>query len=511
MERMAQATRSFAMQERLVTPNVPGVPESCWSAKAPKFSFPKLSGPVTRDVVVVGGGIVGLSTALRLIEQGRSVVVLEAREIGAQVTGRSTAKITSQHGLIYRELIDRFGLKRAQLYADANKAGCDQVERWIGTYGIDCDYETKSAYAYSCIASKVADIKDEVEAASKMGFAASFLDEAPLPFATAGAICFRHQAQFNPTSYLICLAKAAEAAGGQIFTHSRAMKLDKSGNKWRVDTESGSVKANAVVVATNLPVESPVGYSNRTQPRCHVAMAYRLPYDQDIDGMFIGVDDPTHSIRTGADNDGELLIVLGPRFDTGTDGDVAERFRDLDIWVRENISQAGAPIWRWCNEDYETADRVPYVGQPAPDKAPNYFIATGFNGWGISNGTAAGISIADTIVSGESAWRTLYDPCRPFPKDFHRNGHSQSLIKTVDDILPGGAGVIERNGEQLAVWRDGDGALHAVSAICTHKGCTVTWNNADRTWDCPCHGSIFETGGAVIHGPAREALPRRNL
>jgi glycine/D-amino acid oxidase-like deaminating enzyme/nitrite reductase/ring-hydroxylating ferredoxin subunit len=498
------------MQDILISQKLPGLPDSCWLSRAPKAEFPRFSGSIKCDVVVVGAGIVGLSTALSLLEGGRSVVVLEARQVGTQVTGRSTAKITSQHGLIYRDLIERLGVDTAQLYANANRAGCDQIEHWIGSLDIECDYETKLAYAYACDPSKVRYVEAEVEAARLMGFAASFVEPAPLPFGTAGAICFRYQAQFNPTSYLVGLAMAAQGAGGRIFTWSPARNFAKDSHLWRVETDEGVAEATSVVIATNLPVKSPVGYANRTQPRCHVAMAYRLPPDHGIDGMFIGIDDPTHSIRTGGDDEGELLIVLGPRFDTGHDGNVAERFRDLDFWVRENLP-AEDTLWRWCNEDYETADRIPYVGEPSPDEAPGYFIATGFNGWGISNGTAAGLTMAAKIVTGSDLWPSLYDPCRPYPKDFHRNGYSQSWVRSLDEILPGAGGIIERSGEELAVWRDLDGTLHAVSAKCTHKGCTVTWNNADWTWDCPCHGSVFEAGGEVMHGPAREPLPAKDL
>jgi Rieske Fe-S protein len=221
--------------------------------------------------------------------------------------------------------------------------------------------------------------------------------------------------------------------------------------------------------------------------------------------MFIGIDDPTHSIRTGSDADGPLLVVLGPKFNTGQDGDVAERFVDLERWARQNLP-VGETAWRWCNEDYDTSDRVPYAGTPDPQKAPGFHIATGFNAWGISNGTAAGIMIADLISGAASPWERLYDPARPYPENFHEDGDSQSIVDNVDDIPRGGGGVVVSREEKIAAWRDDDGTLHALSASCTHKGCTVTWNNADRTWDCPCHGSIFAADGSVVHGPARTPL-----
>jgi glycine/D-amino acid oxidase-like deaminating enzyme/nitrite reductase/ring-hydroxylating ferredoxin subunit len=498
------------MLERLRSPTLPGVAESCWLATAPDPHFSEFSGSLECDAVIVGAGIVGLSTALALAERGVAVTVLEARRVGAQVTGRSTAKITSQHGLIYSFLTDRFGFDLAKLYADANRTGCEQIRDWVRGLGIGCDYETRAAFAYASDPASTSKIEAEVRAAKAVGFDARFCDKAPLPFETGAAVCFPGEAQFNPASYLAGIAVAAQAAGAKIFAWSRARDFDKGSHGWRVSTDKGSVDAKAVVVATNITVKSPVGYANRTQPRCHTVMAFRLRPGHGIDGMFIGINEPTHSIRTGRDDKGEILVTLGPRFDTGNDGDVARRFVDLEAWVRANLPAEEA-VWHWCNEDYDTADRTPYVGEPSPDDAPGFLIATGFNGWGISNGTAAGLTIASKIAAGTNLWPGLYDPSRPYPKDFHRSGNSQSVVAGVDQILAGSGGVVQRGDEMLAVYRDHDGELHVTSARCTHKGCTVTWNNADGTWDCPCHGSVFERDGAVIHGPAREALPPKSL
>jgi Rieske Fe-S protein len=233
-------------------------------------------------------------------------------------------------------------------------------------------------------------------------------------------------------------------------------------------------------------------------------MAFRAPHDRLVDGMFIGVDEPTHSLRMGRDREGPLLIALGPRFNTGQDGDVARRFRELERWVRESF-EVGDTAWRWANEDYDTADRVPFVGAPSEDESGLY-VATGFNGWGISNGTAAGMLIADKIRGRSNPWVQLYNPCRPSPKDFVRGGKTQSSVSHIDDIAAGEGGVLTLGKEKVAVWKDDTGRPHAVSASCTHKGCVVTWNNAERTWDCPCHGSIFQADGRVVHGPAVEPL-----
>ncbi len=487
---------------------LPGKSDCCWTSAAPPTEYPLLQSRRSADVAIVGAGIVGLTAAYLLRSAGLSVAVLEARQVGRQVTGRSTAKITCQHSLIYKHLIATFGLDLALQYADANRAGSQQIARWVEELGIDCDYETKDAYAYTNDPSRLSEIESEAAAALRVGFDADVLTKAPLPFETVAALRFKNQAQFNPASYLIGLAGAISAQGASIFEHSPVMSVGP-GDCWHLEGGAGAVDAQHVVIATNLPMAGPVAYDERTRPRCHIAMAFRAKSGATIDGMFIGIDEPTHSLRMGRDAQGELLVVLGPTFTTGHDGDVAARFRHLEEWVRGNLP-AGDASWRWVNEDYNTPDRVPYIGAPSAD-AESLYIATGFNGWGISNGTAAGILIADQIVGRANPWAKLYDPCRPSPQGFNHGGETQSRVHRLEDIPLGAAGVLKIGKEDVAVWKEKDGTLHAFSAACTHKGCTLTWNNADLTWDCPCHGSIFSIDGSVIHGPAVDPLPPRNL
>jgi glycine/D-amino acid oxidase-like deaminating enzyme/nitrite reductase/ring-hydroxylating ferredoxin subunit len=436
------------------------------------------------------------------------VTVLEARRIGRGVTGRSTAKITCQHTLIYAHLARTLGIDKARLYAQANLAAVAAIIRLAETLRIECDLERKSAYVYAVRDDRRATLEREAALARRFGIDAGVLDRAPLPFDTTGALVFANQAQFNPTKYLVGLAAAVRSSGGRIFENTRVSEIKHQRNGWRCEVGRHRLHAQSVISATNLPIGTPINFDELTQPRCHIAIACRAPAGT-IDGMFIAADAPSHSLRMGRDADGPLLIVLGAKFPTGHEGNVARRFEELMQWVRANIPAAGEVAWRWVNEDYDAPGRVPFAGE-LERKAPGLYVATGFGGWGISNGTAAAMLIAEQIRGTSNPWSAVYAPERRVRK-INDGGNSRSIIKSIGTIPAGEGAVIEDGKRKVAVWKSPAGTPHALDAACTHMGCTVTWNNADRTWDCPCHGSMFTCQGEVIHGPATEPLKKARL
>ena len=311
MNRRASFAATTVRTDEVTSVELPGKPECCWTATAPRTSYPNLAGSQVAEVVIVGAGIVGVTAAYLLSGAGLSVILLEARRIGRQVTGRSTAKITTQHSLIYRHLIEAFGLETAQCYADANLLGMAQISQWVEGLGIVCDLESKDAYVYCSHPSRVPDLGAEAEASRKVGLDAELLEAAPLPFSTAGALRSQNQAQFNPAQYLIGLAKAANAAGATIFEETRVTAVEK-GESWQLKAGQASVHAENVVLATNLPIAGPIPYDERTRPRSHIAMSFRVDPRAAINGMFIGVDEPTHSLRMGRDDKGPLLWYWAP-------------------------------------------------------------------------------------------------------------------------------------------------------------------------------------------------------
>ena len=472
------------------------------------------------DVVVVGAGVAGLSTALAVAERGARVAVIEAGAICSGVTGYTTAKVTSLHGLTYAGLEENRGADAARLYAEANEAGLARVRSWVEQYGIDCDLEDRDAYTYTTESKKLGEIEAEVEAAQRAGLAATFTTGTDLPFDVLGAVRLTGQAQFHPRRYCLGLAGGLDQLGASVYENTRVLDVDaETGDDLSVvRTEHGDLRARHVVLATHLPFLDRGGFFAKAYPMRSYAMAVTLSEGAAMPrGMYLGKDEATRSLRTALGD--TVLVVGGEGHKTGQDADTRERYATLEAWARENFDVARIEH-RWSAQDYVPVDGTPFVGQLLPRS--NVLVATGFQKWGMTNGTAAGMMLADLVDGRESPWLGAFDATRikstVTSKAFVTEnvdavaGHlAADRLKTIsppsaDSLAPGDGGIVSLDGKKVAAHRKDDGTLVAVSPVCTHVGCLVGWNTAERTWDCPCHGSRFTCDGKVIQGPALHDL-----
>lgn len=486
---------------------------SYWNATAAESSFPKLTGEINVDVAIIGGGIVGITAARRLKDKGLTTAVVEARRVGRQVTGKSTAKVTSQHSLRYQTLKSKFGEARAKIYADAQETAIREIRGLIKRYSIECDLEPKSAYVYTCQDKYVGQIEEEAKVAKSLGLPASLLREKiGLPFEVRAAIRYEEQAQFHPTKYITGLAKTIPGDGGHVFERSRAVNWEPT----CVKTDEGSVTAQHVVMATHLPLGQVGFYYAEVHPHAEAVIA--APIRHIPDGMYLSVEEPIHSIRTHSYQGTMFGIATGPSFNPGATDNERKAFEEIERWMTETFD-AGPIAYRWVNEDYSSMDTMPFIGWSS-SSGDRYLIATGFGAWGISNGTAAGMILADLAAGEENAWCEAFDATRVKPiaggaRFLGENigvaahligGYLSRKQKSFDTLSPGQAAILKIEGEKIAAFKDENGNVHAVSAVCSHMGCLVGWNENDRTWDCPCHGSRFEFDGEVLHGPATRPL-----
>ncbi|MFB9895532.1 FAD-dependent oxidoreductase [Planobispora takensis] len=487
-------------------------------------SYPALNEDIEVDVAVVGAGIAGLSAAWELTKAGRSVAVLEADRVAAGVTGFTTAKLSAQHTMIYAKLAKSAGAEAAALYARSQREAVEHVVATAGELGIDCDLERVPSYTYVESQDGVDDVRAEAEAAAEAGLPASFTTSSTLPFPIAGAVRVEDQVQFHPRKYLLGLTETMISRGALVFEGSRVVALDE-GEPCRLRTADGrTVTARDVIVATHYPVFDRALLFARMEPRRELVVAAVIPEAGDPAGMFITTEQNTRSVRTSPYGQGRrLLIVTGEHFKPGA-GSVGERFDRLAAWTAERFG-ATEIAYRWAAQDNDTTDGLPFVG-PMHAGARHAYVATGFGGWGMSNGVMSGLLLTEQIAGRERPWDRLYDPRRLHPlreagsalkmqasvaAHFVGDRFGAGSADEVTELAPGQGAVLKVDGQRCAVYRDDNGQLHAVSAVCTHLGCVVGFNDAERTWECPCHGSRFDVDGSILQGPATEPLDRLDL
>jgi glycine/D-amino acid oxidase-like deaminating enzyme/nitrite reductase/ring-hydroxylating ferredoxin subunit len=493
-----------------------GEPRSLWVATAGTTDYPVLPGDLEVDVAVIGAGIAGLTAALALKRAGRAVAVIDAARVGTGVTGHTTGKVTSLHRLAYSELARRHGNATARIYGQANQAAVEHVAHVVASEGIDCGFRRVANYTYAETGDSLDLVRTEANLAALLGLPATFTTEVPLPFPVKGAVRFDGQAQFHAVKYLQGLAGAVDGGGSFVFEQTQVQQIH-DGAPAVVDTGQGSVRARDVIVATNVPFGGQGLFSLRCHPHRSYIVAGRVDAAP-LDATFISVDEPMRSVLTASVNGESYVLTGGEGHRVSESGDIAARYRRLTDFAHDRLGVQEV-AYRWSTQDGMPLDGLPYVGLMSP-RSKHVYVITGLRKWGLSNGTAAALILADALSGRENPWATVFNSNRITPaasagRFVKENMRTVAAVvagklrgqPSYAELSPGEGTVTKVHGEGTAVYKDADGEIHAVSATCTHQGCTVGFNASEATWDCPCHGSRFATDGTVIQGPAAKNLP----
>lgn len=492
---------------------------SVWKATADDVRFPALVGELRADVVIIGGGITGITTALLLNKGGVSVALLEAGRLGTGTTGDSTGNLYAPVDWHLFALEDKWGKEAMQAVAHSRQDAVDLIEQTVRTYELDCDFARRPfcLYAESAAKDEIERVEREYRAAVDAHLNARVVDRVPLPFRVEKALVIEGQAQFHPLNYVRALAGRIVSDGCRIFEHSQVTRIDD--NAGVVTTETGQVRADRIVMATHTPKGVCAVHTAMKVFQEH-GIGLRLSDDVYPRGIFWSAGS-THSLRTVERKGERFLIVVGEKHPTGQ---VEHGERCID--ALEHYARKRFPVrsrhHAWTGQHYRSADELPYIGR-SPGTGRTY-IATGFATDGLTYGALAAMIISEDIFGCENKWSDLYDAGRVTPAE--SAGVVQEDVsagtRLVRDYLhrypdqldqvPRGAGrLLEIEGRKLAVYRDEGDRFALTSPVCTHMGCLVHWNALERSWDCPCHGSRFTVQGDVIEGPALGPLERYDV
>jgi len=506
----------------------PGSP-TLWQATCSIPLRPPMDEHVEADVCVIGAGIAGMTTAYLLAVQGQNVVVVDDGPIGGGMTSFTTAHLTDALDDRYYELERLHGAEGARLAADSHRAAIACIEDIVRGEGIDCDFARIPGYLFVPVGDSTKDLDREGDAVHRAGLSdVKRLEATPGGARLGPCLAFPDQGQFHPLRYLDGLAKAIERSGGRIHCGTHATSIVK-GDRVTVQTEQGpTIAAKSVVVATNVPINDMYAMHTKQAPYMTYVIALAMPrgavepalwWDtrQSISEGASG-DAPYHYVRTQQGKEEDFLIVGGEDHKTGQAGDADRRFAALEAWTRQRWPQVRDVRYRWSGQVMEPVDSLAFIGRNPGDE--DIYIVTGDSGNGMTHGTIAGMLLTDLVSGRDNPWAKLYDPSRKtlssikeFAKEnlnvaaqYVRDYAGPADIADTASLDRGEGAVIRRGLARHAVYRDDAGELHEFSAVCTHLACVVHWNPAERTFDCPCHGSRFDCAGKVINGPANSDL-----
>jgi glycine/D-amino acid oxidase-like deaminating enzyme/nitrite reductase/ring-hydroxylating ferredoxin subunit len=492
-----------------------------------------LAADTQADVCVIGAGIAGMTTAYLLLQEGKSVVVLDDGPVGGGQTQRTTGHLSNALDDRYVEIEGWHGLEGARLAAESHSAAIDRIEALVARESIACDFERLDGFLFAPPGDSGELLEHELQAARRAGLAdVELVPRSPMAaFDTGPCLRFPGQAQFHPLKYLAGLTQAILNRGGRVFTQAHAEEIQR-GFPAHIPTRQGpTVTASAVVVATNTPFNDLLAIHTKQAPYMSYVVAFGVPRGSVAKALYWDTLDPYHYVRwqalrpadpageqLGDPQTEELLIVGGEDHKTGQADDAEVRYNRLEAWTRVRFPVQGTVRCRWSGQVLETIDGLAFIGRN-PIDAANVFVATGDSGMGMTHGTIAGILLTDMIVGRRNPWAALYDPSRKmllatgtFLQESLNIARQYGAwltggdVASAQEILPGHGAIVRRGLLKMAAFCDEQGVLHECSAICPHLGCLVEWNHNESTWDCPCHGSRFDKLGCVLNGPANSDL-----
>jgi glycine/D-amino acid oxidase-like deaminating enzyme/nitrite reductase/ring-hydroxylating ferredoxin subunit len=512
--------------------SLPTQTHSFWRQSTPETHFPQLITDISVDVAIVGAGITGLTTALFLKRAGLKVAVIEAYKIGHGTTGYTSAHLSEVPDAGYQTLISNFGETNARLIVNSRRTAIKTIVGIVEQENIQCDFQRVPGYLYTESREDIDYLEAEVEMAQQLGVDATLTTQVPLPFPLQCGILFPHQGQFQPVQYLHGLANAIEGEGSHIFERTKVLDFTDD-LPCRLYTDRGSVKAQNIILATHTPIHDIAHQpdlmllSTKIAPYRSYILGVRLvekrfgPTNVVPAGLFWDTVEPYHYTRTYQDEKGLLLIVGGEDHKTGQDINTNECFTRLEEYVRARY-EVDEIEYKWSSQFYEPIDGIPFIGKP--NIHSHLYVATGYSGNGLSFGTIAAMLLSDLVLGKANPWSQLYDPNRVViggAADFIKQNldvathfvtdRFKSDASRLSEIRPNEGKIVDIRGEKLAVYRDPQGTLHAVSPVCTHATCIVHWNSAETSWDCPCHGGRYSPTGQVLNGPPISPLQPKKI
>lgn len=499
-----------------------GVRKSIWQEEIKRISS-EADDKQLFDVAIVGGGITGVSTALKLQENGKNCILLEAANIGFGTTGGTTAHINDFFDTTFDEAINDFGLEQAKLFAEVGKEAQDHIKNNIKKYGLECDFEEKAAVLFALDERQAEKLKDIVAGVSKVGHEMTYTEEISFPIPFKEAVIIPNQAQFHPIKYIKGLCDAFLRLGGHILEDCTCENHEEQDEIIVLKTSRGEIKTKNLVYATHIPPGVNILHF-MTAPYRSYAMAFSLNYDEYSQHLGYDLTEPYHYYRTQKIDGKTLLIAGGEDHKTGHEENTGECFSRLENYVRQYFD-VETVYYSWSSQYYEPVDGFPYIGK-LPGSKGKVFTATGFRGNGMIFGTITAQILTDIIVHGKSKYEEIFSPSRIKPVagftefvketvevacDFVKDKITAEKIASWEEIKEGEAKVIKHEGESFAVYKEKEGKIHVLKSTCPHVHCEVRWNGAELSWDCPCHGSRFNVNGKMLTGPTVKDLQRIDI